>query len=71
MASFIESPFLQARQMLSLSPTSSNTLSETRAPTTNISSNMEQLMMPSHQMPQNQKQVILPETSKLNLLRKT
>ena len=68
MASFIESPFLQARQMLSLSPTSPKPLSETRASTTNISSNMEQLMMPSHQMPQNQKQVILPETSKLNLL---
>ena len=50
MASFVESPFLHARQMLSLNSSSSNPLTETR--TSNI--NMEQLIMPVHPISQNQ-----------------
>ena len=61
MASFVESPFLHARQMLSLNSSSSNPLTETRTSNTN----MEQLIMPVHPISQNQKQVILPDAGRI------
>ena len=60
MSGFIESPFMQARQILSLSPTSPTSMHGSQTP----SSNVDQFIMPIHQIAQNQKQSILPDTGK-------
>ena len=60
MSGFIESPFMQGRQILALSPTSQTSLNGSQTP----SSNVDQYIMPIHQIAQNQKQSILPDTGK-------
>ena len=57
MSNLIESPLIQARQILSMSPTSPTNLTVSQA----SSSSLDQMIMPIHQISQNQKQSILPE----------
>ena len=58
MSDFIESPLLQARQILSLSPTSPTGMQGSQT----SPSTADQFIMPMQQMAHNQKQSILPDT---------
>ena len=58
MVDFVESPFVQTRQILALNPTSP-TPSHCSQP---ASSAIDQFIMPMHQIPQTQKQSIMPST---------
>ena len=57
MSNLIESPLIQARQILSMSPTSPTTLSGAQT----SASSLDQIIMPMHQISQNQKTSVLPE----------
>ena len=58
MVDFVESPFVQARQILALNPTSP-TPSHCSQP---ASSSIDQFIMPMHQIPQTQKQSVIHNT---------
>ena len=57
MSNLLESPLIQARQILSMSPTSPTSLAGAQ---TTVSS-LDQIVMPIHQISQNQKPSNLPD----------
>ena len=57
MSNLIDSPLIQARQILSMSPTSPTNLTVSQV----SSSSLDQMIMPIHQISQNQKPAILPD----------
>ena len=57
MSNIVDSPLVQARQIMSLSPTSPTQMHGSSQP-----SNLDQLIMPIHQITQTQKQPILSDS---------
>ena len=63
MSNIVDSPLVQARQIMSLSPTSPTQMHGSSQP-----SNLDQLIMPIHQITQTQKQPILSDSGISNII---
>ena len=63
MSNIVDSPLVQARQIMSLSPTSPTQMHGSSQP-----SNLDQLIMPIHQITQTQKQPILSDSGISNTI---